>query len=122
LRHVRLHCPKKTHLAIVVDQAHNSDARRGFADPRPDRRSITASKADKWERDMRLNLLLAGFIAASLSFEAVTAHAFSFGCGVAVDLDLLLGGNSISCGDATYSNFTNFSSSATGGAVSPNVT
>jgi hypothetical protein len=68
---------------------------------------------------MRLKLLAAGFIAVSLSFEAVTAHADTFGCNADVSLgNLILFGNSISCADATYSNFKNFSSSATNGAAS----
>jgi hypothetical protein len=70
-------------------------------------------------RGMRLKLLAAGFTAVSLSFEAVTAHADSFGCNATVSLsNLILFGNSISCGLATYSNFRNFSSSATNGAGS----
>jgi hypothetical protein len=69
-------------------------------------------------RGMRL-MLAAGFIAVSLNFEAITAHADSFGCNTSVTLgNLILFGNSISCGDATYSNFKNFSSSATNGAAS----
>ena len=70
-------------------------------------------------RGMRLNLLAVGFIAVSLSFEAVTAHASTFGCNSTVTLaNLIAFGNSISCGDATYSNFRNFSSIATNGANS----
>jgi hypothetical protein len=67
-----------------------------------------------------LNLLAAGFMAASLNFQAVTAHADTFGCNTAVTLsNLILFGNSISCGDATYSaNFKNFSSIAANGASS----
>src|ERR1700730_14843077 len=50
-------------------------------------------------RGMRLKLLAAGFIAVSLSFEAVAAHADSFGCNATVSLsNLILFGNSISCG------------------------
>jgi hypothetical protein len=68
---------------------------------------------------MRLKLLAAGFIAVSLSFEGVTARADTFGCNATVSLsNLILFGNSISCGLATYSNFRNFSSSATNGASS----
>jgi hypothetical protein len=71
-------------------------------------------------RGMRLNLLAAGFIAVSLNFEAVTAHADTFGCNTSVSLsNFIIFGNSISCGDATYSsNFKNFSSIATNGASS----
>jgi hypothetical protein len=71
-------------------------------------------------RGMRLNVLAAGFIAASLSLEGVTAaHAEIFGCNSTVGLgNLIAFGNSIICGDATYSNFRNFSSSATNGANS----
>jgi hypothetical protein len=73
-----------------------------------------------WGRGMRLKLLAAGFIAVSLNFEAVTAHAETFGCNTPVSLsNLIVFGNFIQCGDATYSsNFKNFSSIATNGASS----
>jgi hypothetical protein len=48
-------------------------------------------------RGMRLKLLAAGFIAVSLSFEAVAAHADSFGCNATVSLsNLILFGKAIS--------------------------
>ena len=48
-------------------------------------------------RGMRLNLLAAGFMAASLSFEAATAHADTFGCNTAVTLSnlIIFGNNSV---------------------------
>jgi hypothetical protein len=70
-------------------------------------------------RSMRLNLLAAGFVAVSLNFEAATAHADTFGCNSTVSLgNLILFGNSISCGAVTISNGRNFSSNATNGASS----
>jgi hypothetical protein len=46
--------------------------------------------------------------------------AAAVGCGVAVTLDTLISGGSITCGDMTYNNFGGFSSVSTGAAAQVN--
>jgi hypothetical protein len=60
----------------------------------------------------------ATILSAALSFGIAASPAHADSCGVTFNLASLLGGGSFLCGDATYSNFKSFSSSATNGAVS----